>query len=239
MLLSTVASAEAPLNGCSELATRLESFLSTRQITVSNAEWSWKELQEFHSFLLEAMALDPANVPSEKTPIDLLPDSLNSRLQQEFIKLANRRQVVEAFGLEEDFDNYITLVQGLLLQRERGMYTRARRVVKQGSLHDAYNSLMTQLKDKAPGQIEFKVSWNQEASDALVEEMKTLSSQFKDHSARAPAASQDAATQERLRLIQSLMLIFVPIVFLTGLCAGLLWKRKSQFVADGGSEPRF
>lgn len=239
MLLATPVFAGAPPSGCSELADRLETFLSTRQITVSHAEWSWKELQEFHSFLLEAMALDPANVPTEKSPFELLPDSLNARLKEEFVKLANARQVVEAFALEEDFDNYITLVQGLLLQREQGMYTRARRVVKHGVLHDVYNRLMTQLKERAPGQMEFKVAWNQDASDELIEGMKTLSTQFKHQMLRAPAASDDV-TQERLRLIQALMLILVPIVFLTGLCAGILWKRRSRYVSDGSnSEPRF
>jgi hypothetical protein len=224
---------------CSDLSKRLDAYFSTRQVSVSNAKWSWKELADFHAFFLEAMALDPANVPTEETPDALLPENLNVRVKHGIDSLVRSRHIAEKFGLESDFDAYLALVNELLDQREEGLYTRARRTVKRGALHSLYTRLAHKLQERGPQQMDFKVAWSQDAAPGLVAEMHALNAAFKRPATRAPA-SIDAPVDEQIQWIRSLFWVLIPLVFLTGLSAGLLWsrQRKELDLVDENSEPK-
>jgi hypothetical protein len=238
--LSAASASASPPPQCSELANRLDTWLSTRQVTVSNARWNWKELQDFHAFFLEAMALDPANVPTEETPDALLPENLNVRVKQGVDSLIRARHVAEKFGLEKDLDEYVALTIELLDQRQAGLYTRARRIVKRGALHAIYTRLASKLQERGPQHMELKVAWDQEAGAELVGEMRNLASAFKGGT-RGPASLVESE-ETQVKWIRSLFWVLIPLVFVTGLSAGLLWNRRgsgkdSDWVNEN-SEPR-
>ncbi len=240
VFLGTPAYADSAGPQCGDLAERLEKFLSTRQITVSSAAWTWKELTDFHNYFLESMALDPANVPLDETPTELIPENMNVLLHQKLDALVESRHIVDRLELGRDFDTYVSLVEELLNHRRQGLYTRARRVVKRGPLHEAYNKLVVKMQEQGSKHMEFKVSWNQDASAELVDEMQKLSSTLEGHGGRN-LASFDFGS-EKFSRVRNFLFFLIPIVFLTGMTAGILLSRKrrgriSEWVRDN-SEPR-
>jgi hypothetical protein len=69
--------------------------------------------------------------------------------------------------------------------------------------------------------------------------MHALNAAFKRPATRAPA-SIDAPVDEQIQWIRSLFWVLIPLVFLTGLSAGLLWsrQRKELDLVDENSEPK-
>jgi hypothetical protein len=109
----------------------------------THQNFHWVELQTFQTLLWRAMALDPstvAPVPVTQVPKNLFAVELNAELDQRFAELKKSTRAHE-FNADEEFAQYVTVVERILGQRHMRQFPQARGTAKRGTLDSVYQPL--------------------------------------------------------------------------------------------------
>ena len=159
-LFALVATASAslgaePTPSVQQSFTKLEEAIQSAKDQVnesgSHENFHWVELQTFQNLLWRAMALDPstiAPVPVNQVPKNLFAVELNAELDQRFAELKKSARPHE-FKADEEFAQYVTVVERILGQRHMRQFPQARGTAKRGTLDSVYQPLSKKFTSEA------------------------------------------------------------------------------------------
>jgi hypothetical protein len=228
------ATTEIDLDRASTLLTRIEELLAKRNVEIKSRKWAWSEFESFQEQLMQTMALDPAKLDSQFIPPHLEPTYMTQDLEEKLERLVGFRSIAVKFGAAAEFDEYVKQVHEIFELRYKRLYRVARLIAKKGILAEKFQAVTRTIAKNADASFEMALSWNDDDREEVLSSLQEMASTLRvemgqdDGSGIRGPASVGATelTPKRVQWIRRLFPGLLFLVFLTGLIAGSLWKRR-------------